>query len=107
MSITLCQLTDQLQPKTGSPFAIFVLSILLILYHPDISNKFYYGTGKYQLNAQNKISTDECCFGEHCVRLWSSYGPKQGIPWHFFVSIYFINDRVQPKTPPFSTCNLI
>ena len=90
MSITFCQLIDQIRPKTGNPLAMFFLSILLILFHPNISNKLYNGTGEDQLSAQHKIRTGECCLGETCVRSWSRYDLKRGIPWHFFVYLYFI-----------------
>ena len=44
-SISLCQLMELLRPKTCDSLAIFFLSILLILCLPNISNKFYHGTG--------------------------------------------------------------
>ena len=91
MVITMCHIMEHLWPKTGNPLEIFVLCILLILCHPSISKKFYHGTGEYQLSAQHKISTGECCLEEHCVSSWISYGLKQGIPWHFLVYLYFIN----------------
>ena len=52
--ITLCHLMEQLRPKIGNPLAILVLFILLILCLPNISNKFYHGTGGDQLSAQQK-----------------------------------------------------
>ena len=86
------QLMEQLRPKTGNPLAIFVLYILLILCHPNISNKFYHGIEEYQLSSQHKIMTVECFLEEHCVRSWSSYGLKWEIPWHFlYVSILLIS----------------
>ena len=47
-SITLFQIMEQLRPKTGNSLATFVLSILLILCHPNILNKFYHRIGEYQ-----------------------------------------------------------
>ena len=55
-SITLCQLMEQLCPKTENILAIF-LSILLILCLPNVSNKLYHGTGEDQLSAKHKIGT--------------------------------------------------
>ena len=83
MSITLCQLMEQLRPKTGNPLKKFVLFILLILCLHNFSNKLYHGTGEDQLSAHHKIRTGYCCLGEHCVSSCSSYGLKQGVPWHF------------------------
>ena len=57
MSITLYQLMDQIRTKTGNLLAIFVMSILLILYLPNVSNKFYHGTKEDQFSAQHKIRT--------------------------------------------------
>ena len=45
---------EQLLPKTGDPLETFFVSILLILCHPNISNKLYHGTGEDQLSAQQK-----------------------------------------------------
>ena len=90
VSITLCQHMDQLRPKTGNPLAIFVLSILLILCLPNVSNKFYHKKKSDQLSTQYKISTVECCLEEYCVSSWSSYGLKQGIPWIFLIDLYLL-----------------
>ena len=62
MSITLCQLMDQLCPKTENPLAIFSLYILLILCLPNVK-KIYHGTGEDNLSAQQKIRTSDCCLG--------------------------------------------
>ena len=91
MSITLCNLMNQQRHKTGNPLAMFVLYILLISCLPNISNKLYHVTGEYQLSAQHKISTGDCCLGEHFVNSWSSYGLKRGITWNFFVYLYFVD----------------
>ena len=91
MSITLCQLMEQLRPKMGNPLAVFVLYVLLILCLPNVPNKIYHGTGEDQLSSQHKIRAGECCLGEHCVISWSNYGLKRGIPWtFFFLSILLI-----------------
>ena len=47
-SITFPQIMEQLHPKTGNPLAVFDLYILSILCIPNVSNKFYHGTGEYQ-----------------------------------------------------------
>ena len=57
MSITLCEIMEQLQPKTGNLFVVFVLSILLLSFIPNALNKFYHDTGGDQLSAQHKRST--------------------------------------------------
>ena len=51
MSITLCQIMEQLRPKTGNSLEMFLFSILLIVCHPNVSNKLYRGEGEYQLSA--------------------------------------------------------
>ena len=89
--ITLFQFMDQVRSKTGNYLAICVLYFLIILFLPNISNKFYHGTGEDQLSAKHKIRTGECCLKENCVSLWISFGIKQGIPCRFFVYIYFKN----------------
>ena len=45
VSVELCQIMEQLRPKTGNPLASFVLFILLIRCIPNVSNKLYHGTG--------------------------------------------------------------
>ena len=35
------------------------------------------------------------CLGARCVRLWSIYGIKQGIPWHFFCFSLFLYKLTQ------------
>ena len=46
---TLCQLTEQIRPRMGNPLAfIWFISILLILCLPNVSNKYYHGTGSDQ-----------------------------------------------------------
>ena len=88
--ITLCHLRDQIRPKTENPLAFFSLSILLMLCIPNVSFFLNHGTGEYQLSAQHKIITVECCLGEHCVISWSIYSLKRGIPWHFFcLSLFY------------------
>ena len=82
---------DQLRPIIGNPLVIFVPYILLILCLLNVSNKFYHVIGGDQLSAQHKRRTGECCLGENCVSSWSSYGLKRGIPWFFFVYLYFIH----------------
>ena len=91
VSITLCHIMEQLRLKTGNPLAILVLYILLILCHPNVSNKLYHGTGEDQLSSQQKIRTGEYCLEERCVSSWIRYGLKRGIPWYFLFYLYFIN----------------
>ena len=92
MSITFCQIMEQLRPKIGNPLAIFVITILSILCHPNISKKLYNGTGEDQLSAQHKRRTGECFLGEYCIRSWIIYSLKRGIPWHIlFISILLIS----------------
>ena len=59
VSITLCQLMDQLFTKTGNTLAIFVLYFLLILCLTNISNKLYHGTVGDQLSPQHKRKTGD------------------------------------------------
>ena len=81
MSIKFSQLREQLRPKTGNALAMFFLSILLLLFLPNISNKFYHGTGEDQIYTKQKLRTGEYFLGERHVSLWISSGLKQGIPW--------------------------
>ena len=54
------ELMDQLRPRTGNPLEIFVLLVLLMLCHPNISDKFYRGTVEDQLSVKHKGRTGEC-----------------------------------------------
>ena len=69
---------------------MFSLSILFIFCLTNVSNKLYHLTGEDQLYAQQKISTGECCLGEHCVISWRKYGPKWGILWNIYIYIFII-----------------
>ena len=91
MSIILCQIMEHLRPKTVNPLAIFVLSILLILCHPNISQKFYHEIGEDLLSTEHKIRTDKCCFGRKLCQIMGQIWPKTGNPLDFFVCLYFIN----------------
>ena len=55
MSVTLCEMMDQLRSKKGNSSVIFVPYILLISCLPNVSKQFYHGTGGYQLSAQHRI----------------------------------------------------
>ena len=51
----LCQIMEQVRPKTENPLAIFwFLYILLILCLTNVSKKYYHGTGSDQFDEQNK-----------------------------------------------------
>ena len=51
--ITFYQLMDQKRPKTGNPLSIFLfLSILLLSYLTNVSNKTYHDTGENKLAAE-------------------------------------------------------
>ena len=52
VSITLCQIMEQIRPKTENPLEIFVLSVLLILCLTNLSNNLYHGTGGDKLSAK-------------------------------------------------------
>ena len=49
--------------KIGEPQGNLYLSILLILCLPNISNKFYNGTGEDQSSPQHNINIDEGWLG--------------------------------------------
>ena len=56
LGIILYQLMEQIRPKIGISLVIvwFSLSIFLILCLHNVSNKYYRGTGSYQLSSQHK-----------------------------------------------------
>ena len=92
VSITLCQLVYQIQPKQGEILGNFCLSILIRFCLPYVSKKLHYGKGEDQFSTQHKIRTFECFLGEHFVSSWSSHGLRRGIPWFFlYVSLCFID----------------
>ena len=55
----LCQIMEQIRPKTGNPLAIvFNLSMLLLmLYIPRVFQKSHHDTGSDQLFAQPSLSS--------------------------------------------------
>ena len=58
VSVTLGQLMGQLSPKYRYLLVFFIfLSILVILYLPNVSNKLYRNTGEDQLSAEQRINT--------------------------------------------------
>ena len=78
--ITLYHIMEKLRPKMGIPWQLPPLCFINILCLTNALKKFYHGTGENKLSARQKKITCECCLGEHCVSLWSSYSLKQGIP---------------------------
>ena len=51
----LCQIMEQIWPKTGNPLGVFwFLFILLILCLPNVSKNIYHITGSDQFSAQKK-----------------------------------------------------
>ena len=80
-------------PKQCIPSNVFqsIISILLIsclskisvitnIIYSSFFNISYYDIVEYQLSAQLKRSTGDCCLREHCVDPSISYIPKQGLP---------------------------
>ena len=58
VSVTLGQLMGQLSPKYRYLLVFFIfLSILVILYVPNVSKKLYRNTGEYPLSAEQRINT--------------------------------------------------
>ena len=67
---TLCQLMDQLQPKTGDPFAFFLfIYILLISCLPNFSNKNYHETGGNKLYAEHIVGLASITLCQHMDQL--------------------------------------
>ena len=49
----LCQLMEQIHPKTGNPLAFFLISILFISCIINLSNKNYHDTGENQFSTEH------------------------------------------------------
>ena len=82
---TLCQLMEQIRPKTGNPLefllGLSMLLLLLLLRLPNVSNKYYHDIGSDYFSENTQRRTGEYFLGETCIRSWSCYGLKRGIPW--------------------------
>ena len=77
----------------GESLGIFwFLSILFVLFLPNVSSKSYHGTGKYQFYENHKGGLVSVSLIENCVVSWRRYVLKRVIPWKFILgSLYIIN----------------
>ena len=89
--IMLCQIMDQLRPKTGNPLEIYFGVSLFYLYDVFIMLKKILSWHRSILTVWTTQSkTCECCLKESCVISWISYILKRGITWQFIlVSLFF------------------
>ena len=77
---TLCQIIEQIHPKTGNPLVIVLVSICFInIIFTNASNKYYHEIVSDYLSEQHKRELVSVALRECCISSWISYGLKRGI----------------------------